>query len=69
MRRGSIKRHIAVDTHGTTRVAPLQLFTLERSHLLPCPIRPSDLGSRHQVSVHRDCHVKFDQCLYSAPFA
>ncbi len=55
--------------HGTTRVAPLQLFTLERSHLQPLPDQAPDLGSWHQVSVHRDCHVKFDHCLYSAPFA
>lgn len=33
------------------------------------PDQAPDLGSWHQVSVHRDCHVKFDHCLYSAPFA
>lgn len=55
--------------HGTTRVAPLQLFTLERAHLQPLPAQAPDLGAWGQVSVHRDCHVKFDHCLYSAPFA
>jgi hypothetical protein len=27
-----------------------------------------DLGSWHRVKLHRDCHVKFDYSLYSAPF-
>lgn len=31
------------------------------------PVAP-DLGSWHQVLLHRDCHVKFDYVLYSAPF-
>lgn len=55
--------------HSTTRVAPLKLFTLERPHLQPLPDQAPDLGSWHQISVHRDCHVKFDHCLYSAPLA
>lgn len=32
------------------------------------PVAP-DLGSWHRVVLHRDCHVKFDYVLYSAPFA
>ena len=55
--------------HGTTRVAPLELFTLERTHLQALPAQAPDLGSWSRVCVHRDCHVKFDHCLYSAPFS
>ena len=35
-------------------------------HSLP-DVSP-DLGSWHRVTLHRDCHVKFDYSLYSAPF-
>ena len=54
--------------HGTTRIAPLKLFELECGALLPLPAQAPDLGSWHQVLVHRDCHVQFEQVLYSAPF-
>jgi hypothetical protein len=27
-----------------------------------------DLGTWHRVTVHRDCHVQYDRCFYSAPF-
>jgi transposase len=57
-----------VRVHGTTRIAPLKLFELERGALLPLPTLAPDLGSWHQVLVHRDCHVQFEQVLYSAPF-
>ena len=55
--------------HGTTRIPPLELFELERAllRLLP-PVTP-DLGTWHRVKVHKDCHVQFEQALYSAPFA
>jgi transposase len=56
-------------THGTTRVAPLKLFELERPLMRPLPAIAPDLGAWHRVSVHRDCHVKFEHILYSAPFA
>ncbi len=55
--------------HGTTRVAPLELFALERAHLQSLPEQAPDLGTWSRVSVHRDCHIKFDHCLYSAPFS
>lgn len=54
--------------HGTTRQPPLALFELERPLLQALPPVAPDLGSWHRVSVHRDCHVKFDDGLYSAPF-
>ena len=54
--------------HGTTLQQPLVLFALERPLLRPLPTVAPDLGSWHRVSVHRDCHVQFDRCFYSAPF-
>lgn len=54
--------------HGTTRQQPLDLFALERAFLKPLPPQMPDLGVWHCVTVHRDCHVKFDNRLYSAPF-
>jgi transposase len=54
--------------HGTTRIAPLALFALERPLLRPLPGAAPDLGTWHRVSVHRDCHVQFERVLYSAPF-
>lgn len=55
--------------HGTTRAKPLESFAVERAALLPLPAVPPDLGSWHQVCVHRDCHVSFERALYSVPFA
>lgn len=57
-----------VRIHGTTRVAPLELFELERPLMAPLPAVAPDLGSWHRVTVHRDCHFKFEHILYSAPF-
>ena len=54
--------------HGTTRTQPLALYQLERVHLTALPAIAPDLGVWHRVTVHRDCHVQFDHCLYSAPF-
>ena len=58
-----------VRIHGTTRQAPLALFATERSLMQALPPVAPDLGTWHQVTLHRDCHVKFDYRLYSAPFA
>ncbi len=55
--------------HGTTRVAPLVLFALERPLMTALPPIAPDLGSWHAVQVHRDCHVQFERILYSVPFA
>ena len=55
--------------HGTTRQAPLALFATERPLMQALPAIAPDLGTWHQVTLHRDCHVKFDYRLYSAPFA
>ena len=57
-----------VRIHGTTREQPLALFALEQPLLRALPAIAPDLGTWHRVRVHRDCHVQFDWCFYSAPF-
>ena len=55
--------------HGTTKDAPLDRFaTVEQAQLLPLPATPYDLAIWKQVTLHRDCHVVFEQAFYSAPF-
>lgn len=54
--------------HGTTLTQPLVLFALERPLMRRLPAIAPDLGTWQRVSVHRDCHVQFDRCFYSAPF-
>jgi hypothetical protein len=54
--------------HGTTREQPLERFKLEKPLMRVLPDVAPDLGSWHRVILHRDCHVKFDYGLYSAPF-
>ena len=54
--------------HGTTREQPLERFLIEKPLLQALPAIAPDLGSWNRVKLHRDCHVKFDHSLYSAPF-
>lgn len=55
--------------HGTTRQRPLTLFAETERHLLqPLPHRPPECAQWAQPKLHGDCHVRFDNCLYSAPF-
>jgi transposase len=55
--------------HGTTKDAPLARFAaVERAQLLPLPPEPYDLATWKEVTLHRDCHVVFEQAFYSAPF-
>jgi transposase len=54
-----------VRRHGTTGEAPIIRFELERTMLRALPGVAPDLGVWSQVSVHRDCHVQFDQAYYS----
>jgi transposase len=56
-------------THGTTHEQPLTAFALEHPFLKPLPPQAPDLGVWHRVTPHRDCHIKFEHVLYSAPFA
>ncbi len=53
--------------HGTTKEAPLDRFAaVEQAQLLPLPATPYDLAIWKQVTLHRDCHVVFEQAFYSA---
>jgi transposase len=54
--------------HGTTREPPLERFVRERPVMRALPAIAPDLGEWARVKVHRDCHVQFDQSLYSVPF-
>ena len=63
-----VMREAGLRIHGTTRQQPLVLFEHERALMLPLPAVAPDLGSWHHAVVHRDCHVKFDYGLYSAPY-
>jgi transposase len=57
-----------VRVHGTTREQPFALFAVEKPLLRPLPAIAPDLGTWSGVRVHRDCHVQFEHCYYSAPF-
>jgi transposase len=57
-----------VRVHGTTREQPLALFAVEKPLLRPLPGIAPDLGTWNRVRLHRDCHVQFEHCYYSAPF-
>ena len=54
--------------HGTTHEAPLARFERERPLMQLLPAIAPDLGVWSVASVHRDCHVQFQQALYSVPF-
>lgn len=64
-----VMEEAGVRVHGTTREQPLVLFEAERPLLKALPAVAPDLGSWHQVVVHRDCHVQHDKAFYSVPFA
>jgi hypothetical protein len=54
--------------HGTTRQQPLERFLVEKPLMRKLPEVAPDLGDWHRLKLHRDCHVKLDYVLYSAPF-
>jgi hypothetical protein len=54
--------------HGTTRQQPLERFLVEKPLMRKLPEVTPDLGDWHRLKLHRDCHVKLDYVLYSAPF-
>ena len=63
-----VMQEAGVRIHGTTREPPLDRFLIERPLMKPLPDVAPDLGSWHRLKLHRDCHVKLDYVLYSAPF-
>lgn len=55
--------------HGTTKEQPLRRFLeTEQGRLQLLPATPYDLAEWKKVTLHRDCHVVFDNAYYSAPF-
>lgn len=54
--------------HGSTHEKPLSRFTTEKPLLQPLPAQPPEAATWAKVKVHRDAHVQFEKCLYSAPF-
>ncbi len=57
-----------VRIHGTTRQPPLERFLVEKPLMRTLPDVTPDLGAWHRLKLHRDCHLKLDYVLYSAPF-
>jgi transposase len=55
--------------HGTTKQKPLTLFAESEKPLLrPLPDVAVQLATWTQVKLHGDCHVRFENAFYSAPF-
>ena len=56
--------------HGTTHERPLTRFAqTEREFLKPLPAIPPEQAAWAKVKVHGDCHVQFEKCRYSVPYA
>ena len=56
--------------HGTTHERPLTRFAqTEREFLKPLPATPPEQAAWAKVKVHGDCHVQFEKCRYSVPYA
>jgi transposase len=66
--RAWVMQEAGLRIHGTTREPSLERFSRERPVMRALPAIAPDLGTWARVNVHRDCHVQFDQSLYSAPF-
>lgn len=55
--------------HGTTQERPLTRFAeTERHELQPLPERAFEPAEWKRLLLHRDSHVRFEKCFYSAPF-
>ena len=56
--------------HGSTRARPLTLFTAtEQAMLQPLPAIAPECPAWAKAKLHGNCHVQFEYCYYSAPFA
>ena len=57
-----------VRIHGTTKEAPLARFReVEQAALRPLPDTPYTAPIWKHATLHRDCHVIFEEAFYSAP--
>lgn len=54
--------------HGSTFKQPLVAFEEERDHLKPLPKVLPEIAVWQKVTLYRDCHVRYQYCLYSVPF-
>lgn len=55
--------------HGTTKEQPRRQFEeVEKGRLKGLPTTPYDLAIWKKAKLHRDCHIVFEGCYYSAPF-
>lgn len=55
---------------GTTHERRLTRFTnTEREFLKPLPAHPPEHAAWAKVRVRGDCHVQFEKCRYSVPYA
>ena len=56
--------------HGSTRERPLKLFAeTEQALLQALPAMAPECATWSKAKLHPNCHVQFDYCSYSAPFA
>ena len=56
--------------HGSTRERPLKLFAeTEQALLQALPTMAPECATWGKAKLHPNCHVQFDYCSYSAPFA
>jgi transposase len=56
-------------THGSTQEKPLSVFVgTEKALLRRLPDVPVETAVWASVKLHGDCHVRYEKCLYSAPF-
>ena len=55
--------------HATTRTPPLKRFVdTEQALLKPLPNDPPECARWTTAKLHGDCHIKVDNCRYSAPW-
>jgi len=55
--------------HGSIQERPLSVFVgSEKALLRRLPDVPVELAAWAAVKLHGDCHVRYEKCLYSAPF-
>lgn len=55
--------------HGTTREQPLERFAqAEKETLNPLPSPIFEPSEWKKLKIHKDCHLKFEHCRYSAPW-
>jgi len=56
--------------HGSTRERPLKLFVETEQVLLQrLPAMAPECATWGKAKLHPNCHVQFDYCYYSAPYA